>query len=435
MKKTAIQIIKKLQSNGYTAYLAGGFVRDKLMGKKPDDFDIATSAQPAQIEKLLPKTISVGREFGVIIALEQGQQFEIATFRSDAGYSDGRRPDAVFYTNPQEDAKRRDFTINGMFYDPVSRKVIDLVDGQKDLQKKIVRFIGDPAKRIKEDHLRILRAVRFKNALGFKYDAQTKRAVRKNAQLIKTVSKERIKQELDKIWLSPNRAKSLVDLQKLGLLKHILPEVNDLVGLTQPYQIYKNLDVWQHTVQCLKNLPADCSTELVWAMLLHDIGKPPTKTRSDRIRFNGHAEKSYEMSQKILTRLHFSKKEADRILWSIKFHLVLYSYDLMKLSTKRKWLLNPYFLDLLELSKADTEATPAVRKFKEYKKIKIAWFQAKKQFPSIPKLISGREVMKLKKIKEGPPVGIILAKVKEAQLAGKIKTKKQAQEYVKKIKL
>ncbi len=435
MQKTAVSIIKKLQTKGFVAYLAGGFVRDKLMKKKPDDFDIATSAKPNQIEKLMPKTISVGKEFGVIIAIVKGHQFEIATFRSDAGYSDGRRPDAVYYTKPAKDAQRRDFTINGMFYDPVKKKVIDYVNGDKDIKKKIVRFIGDPDKRIKEDHLRILRAIRFKNVLGFKYHPKTWQAVKNNAKLIKTVSKERIKQELDKILVSPNRAEAILDLQKSGILEYILPEVTKLVGVSQPYQIYRNIDAFNHTVQCLEFLPKDASKELVWAMLLHDIGKPATKTKTDRIRFNGHAEKSYEMANKVLKRLHFSKKESDRILWVIKYHLVLYNYDKMKLSTKRKWLLNPYFLDLLELSKADTEATPAIGKFKEYKKIKAAWKSAQKKFPKIPKLVSGKEVIKWCKIKEGPKVGKVLAKVKERQLAGKITTKTQARQYVKNLKL
>ncbi|MFH1598034.1 MAG: CCA tRNA nucleotidyltransferase [Patescibacteria group bacterium] len=435
MQQIALSIIKKLQAAGFVAYLAGGFVRDKLMKKQPDDFDIATSAKPSQIEKLMPKTISVGKEFGVIIAIVKGHSFEIATFRSDAGYSDGRRPDAVYYAKPANDAQRRDFTINGMFYDPTKKKVIDFVGGQKDLKKKIVRFIGDPNKRIKEDHLRLLRAIRFKNVLGFKYHPKAWLAVKKHAKLIRTVSGERIKQELDKILASPNRAKAILDLQKSGILAQILPEVIKMIGVAQPYQFHGRADVFKHTIKCVAQLPEEVSRELAWAALLHDLGKPATFRRADRIRFTRHVQKSVEISKKILKRLHFSRKESEKILWLVKYHHLLQSYDDMKLSTRRKWLLDPFFPDLLELAKADTEATPAIRWFKEYKKIKAAMGAAHKKFPKIPKLISGKEVMKWCKIEEGPMVGKILAKVKEAQLAGKLKTKTEARNYVKKIKV
>ncbi len=276
MKKTALQIVKKLQKAGHQAFWVGGCVRDILMGKTPKDFDIVTSATPDEVEKLLKKTIPVGKKFGVMLAVENGHHFEIATFRTEKGYKDARRPDKVFWAKAEDDAKRRDFTINSLFYDPVTKKVKDFVSGQKDIKNKILRFIGPADKRIQEDHLRILRAIRFKNTLGFKFDPKAKQALQKNANLVISVSGERIRNELNKMLADSSRLQSLQDLDNLGILKHILPELENCKGAEQPPQFHSEGDVFVHTLIAVKNLPAKCKLSVVWAVLLHDIGKPAT---------------------------------------------------------------------------------------------------------------------------------------------------------------
>ena len=272
----AVRIVKRLQSAGYEAYFAGGCVRDALRKKTPVDYDIAASAKPAEVARLFKKTIPVGKAFGVMTVVEGGINFEVTTFRTEGAYKDGRHPSSVKFSSLAEDAKRRDFTINGMFYDPMKRKFIDLVGGRADLKRHLVRTIGKPAERFAEDKLRVLRAVRFAAELDFRLHPETRRAIQKHASGIKAVSAERIREELKKILLSPNRRKGIKLLDKTGLLRRILPEVSRLKGVKQPPQFHPEGDVYVHTLACLKHLPPKMGWELVLATLLHDIGKPRT---------------------------------------------------------------------------------------------------------------------------------------------------------------
>jgi len=295
-------------------------VRDLLLRKKPKDFDIATDAVPKRVAKLFKKTVPVGAQFGVMLVVLDNLPFEVATFRTDEGYRDGRHPTAVRFASAQEDALRRDFTVNGIFFDPLSRRVMDWVEGEKDLRKKIIRAIGDPKKRFAEDKLRMLRAVRFASVLGFKIEAKTFASVKRFAPQIKAVSQERIRDELIKMFTGPHPGLALKLLDKAGLLKEVLPEVAKMKGVQQPRAFHPEGDVFRHTallLEQLKNPPP----VLAFGCLLHDVGKPATFRRADRIRFNGHDRVGAKMSEHILTRLRFSNDLKDKIVACVDGHM------------------------------------------------------------------------------------------------------------------
>jgi poly(A) polymerase len=432
MLPTSVKIIKQLRKAGFEAYWAGGCVRDILMGRKPKDFDIVTSAKPDEIEDILEHTIPIGKQFGVVLALKDGHQFEIATFRSDAGYSDGRRPDAVTFTSAKEDAFRRDFTINGMFYDPVKDKVIDYVGGQKDLEARLIRFIGDPHERILEDHLRILRAVRFKNEFDFQYEPKTYQALLTHAALSDKVSNERIADELNKMLFTEPKSAPLSDMEDLGVLKKILPEVQNLKGVAQPFKYHQEGDVWNHTMMALDTLPETSSLAVRWAVLLHDIGKPETFTLKERIRFDRHVEASKKIAANILSRLHFPRKIIDQVTWLVEHHMMMVPLTQMPEGRRRHWFLKPYFLNLMQVFKADAEGT-IPSDLSLYDEIYSLYHKTIKEIPRLPKvLIDGNDLMTLLKIKPGKKVGKILDDVREKQLEGLLKSKKQALDYAKK---
>ena len=429
MEQAATKIVKKLQGAGFKAYFAGGSVRDMLMGKVSKDFDIATSAKPEQIEKLLSKTVPVGKKFGVILVLEKGHSFEVATFRSDSGYSDGRRPDYVTYTNAKEDALRRDFTINGMFWDPVKKQVLDYVGGKEDLGRKTIRFIGDPDKRIKEDNLRILRAIRFRNVLGFSYDEASWRAICRNAKLIKNVSAERIRDELNKMFDGKWRENAFVDLDRAGIMKHLFPEFEKCKGVAQPKNYHGEGDVFSHILRAIGTLPPKAPLFVSWAVLLHDIGKPDTfRVAPDRIRFDGHVLKSVEIAGDILRRLKFPKIEQELIIWLIDNHMTVGDIPKMRVSKQRRFLLDPRMKWLLEVHRADALGSlPGDLKLYEKLKTMINAEKGRK----IPKpILGGGDIMKHFSLKPGPRIGKLIEQAHEAQLEGKVRTKKEALEFL-----
>src|SRR5256885_13357276 len=312
MEEGARKVTARLHEGGHTAYFAGGCVRDMVRGLAPKDYDIATDARPEVVQGLFPRTYAVGAHFGVIIVLENDFQFEVATFRSDEAYIDGRHPTAVHFSSPKEDARRRDFTINGMFYDPVAEEVIDLVGGRADIAAKLVRAIGDPAKRFAEDRLRMLRAVRFAAVLDYQIDKQTWEALVANASSINQISAERIRDELVRIFHSPNRVRGWDLLDSSGLMGAILPELEAMKGVLQPEQFHPEGDVFVHTRLMLQLLPEEVSVPLVLAVLLHDVAKPVTATgdKTGRIRFNEHDRIGAEMTAAIMRRLRFSGAES-----------------------------------------------------------------------------------------------------------------------------
>ncbi|MFN7562353.1 MAG: CCA tRNA nucleotidyltransferase, partial [Prosthecobacter sp.] len=309
MREAAIRIIEKLTAAGHTALLAGGCVRDMLLGREAKDYDVATSATPEEVVKLFPGAKTVGAHFGVVVVRAGEHGFvEVATFRSDGSYSDGRRPDSVTFSTPEMDAERRDFTVNGLFYDPLAKKVIDYVGGEKDLKMGLLRAIGVAAQRFEEDRLRLMRAVRFATVLGFDIEHATWESVCGLADKITSVSIERIRDEFIKIMLHENRVRGFDLLVNSGLMQHILPEILALQGCEQPPQFHPEGDVFVHTRLMLSLLPAEASLPLVMSVLLHDIAKPATQTRdadTGRIRFNGHDKLGAEMTGEIMRRMKF----------------------------------------------------------------------------------------------------------------------------------
>lgn len=430
MQKTAVAIVKTLTQAGHKAYFAGGCVRDMLLGKEPKDYDIATSALPEQIEALFAETYPVGKSFGVIHVNEEGHTFEVATFRSDSGYSDGRRPDAVIFTHAEDDAQRRDFTINGLFYDPLTEEVLDFVGGQDDLKNKLIRFIRDPHERILEDHLRILRAIRFKNTLGFGYHPDTYAALKKHAALADKVSWERVRDELNKIIMARSAPTAFEDMQDTGVLPYVLPELEACKGVAQPPEYHHEGDVWTHLMQSLSALPPDATLNQHWAVILHDIGKPETFKIAERIRFDHHSEVSAELGQKILSRLHFSRKDIDEITWAVRHHFMMKDLLEMPLGKQRQWFLDPRFPTLMRLFYADAMGTtpPNLHLFNQ---VQATYEDCLRRFPELPKpLLSGEEVMQALQLKASPRVGEILQEILEKQLAHELSTREEALEWL-----
>jgi poly(A) polymerase len=318
LMQTARSIARRLREAGHIAYYAGGSVRDFLRGVPPKDIDIATDARPEQVQKLFARTYAVGAHFGVIVVLEKELQFEVATFRSDGAYVDGRRPTEVHFSSAEEDAARRDFTINGMFFDPVAEQVIDFVNGRADLDARVIRAIGNPAQRFAEDRLRMLRAVRFATTLGFEIEPATWRALQESSLSIAQISAERIREELVRIFMSPQRVRGWDLLDASGLMRVVLPELERLKGCEQPPQFHPEGDVFKHTRIMLELLPAEVSLPLVFSVLFHDIGKPPTYSvdETGRIRFNGHDRVGAEMTELVMQRLRFSRaRSTPRSRW------------------------------------------------------------------------------------------------------------------------
>ncbi len=429
--KSAIEIVTTLQKAGHKAYFAGGCVRDMILKVEPKDYDIATSARPEEIEAMFEKTIPVGKSFGVIFTHLNGHNFEIATFRSDSGYSDGRRPDAVIFTHAEEDAKRRDFTINGLFYDPITDEIHDFVGGRNDIENKLIRFIGTPHERILEDHLRIIRAIRFKNTLGFGYHPDTYQAIKKHAQLADKVSWERVRDELNKIISCSMAAVAFEDFQDTGVLPYILPELEECKGVAQPAEYHHEGDVWTHLMQSLSSLPKDASLTARWAVIFHDIGKPETFKIAERIRFDNHSSISAEIAEKIMRRLKFPRREIERITWVVKHHFMMLELLKMPLGRQRHWFLNDGFPDLLLLFYADAAGTSPTD-LSLFEQVKAAYEECLYHFPEMPKaFLSGEEIMKILALKPGPKIGEITKSLIEKQLSHEIKSREEAIKWLK----
>src|SRR5882724_5018275 len=355
MEMTARDVVARLRESGHIAYFAGGCVRDMVRDRIPKDFDIATDARPEVVQQLFSRTHAVGVHFGVILVLENGFQFEVATFRSDDAYIDGRHPSAVHFSSPEEDAQRRDFTINGMFYDPVAEKMIDLVGGRADIDAKRVRAIGDPAQRFGEDRLRMLRAVRFATVLGYEIEKATWDALATNAESINQISAERIRDELVRTFLSPNRVRGWDLLDSSGLMRAILPELEAMKGVLQPEQFHPEGDVFVHTRLMLQLLPQEVPVPLVLAVLFHDVGKPVTATvdKTGRIRFNEHDRIGAQMTEAIMRRLRFSGAEIEATVEMVKQHMVFKDVPNMRVAKLKRFMARPTFDDELELHRVD----------------------------------------------------------------------------------
>jgi len=430
MEKTAREIAARLRENGHMAYFAGGCVRDMVRGLTPKDYDIATDARPEAVQKLFPRTYAVGAHFGVVLVLENGFQFEVATFRSDEGYIDGRHPSAVRFSSPEEDAKRRDFTINGMFYDPVAEEVIDFVGGRADIAAKLVRAIGDPAERLAEDRLRMLRAVRFATVLDYKIDNGTWKALVANAPSINQISAERIRDELVRVLTSPDRVRGWDLLDSSGLMRVILPEIDAMKGCLQPEQFHPEGDVFQHTRLMLQFLPEKVSVPLVFSVVLHDVAKPRTATidETGRIRFSGHDRLGAEMTEEIMRRLRFSGAEIEATVEMVRQHMVFKDVPKMRVAKLKRFMARPTFEDELELHRVDCEGSHRMLDNYEFLLRKREEFANE---PIIPlPLVRGDDLIALG-LKPGPKFGEILEAAETQQLEGKLRTREEALEWVK----
>ena len=424
----AKEIVKSLQDKGYIAYYAGGCVRDKLLGIEPSDFDVATNATPEKVQKIFKKTIPVGVKFGVILVLKSGIQTEVATFRSDDIYIDGRRPVDVHFSSAIEDAQRRDFTINGMFYDPIKEKIIDYVGGKKDLKKGIICAIGEPDKRFNEDALRLIRCIRFASRFGFEIEEKTFDSVKRNIKLINKISAERIGDELIKLFTFPNAGRGLELLYESGLLKEILPEVEEMVGVNQPEEFHPEGDVFNHTKIAL-NLLKNPDAVLAFATLFHDIGKPRTFVVSNRIRFNRHDSVGKELTEKICDRLRFPRDVKKKIVECVDNHMTFMSVKNMRESKIKRLLSRDTFETELELHRIDCLASHGdIENYYFLKKRQEEY--AQEEIEPEP-LINGHNLIELG-YKPGPIFKRILNRICDLQLENKLRTKEEALEYVKK---
>jgi poly(A) polymerase len=425
----ALHIVQTLRRAGFTAYYAGGCVRDLLRGEEPKDIDVATSAHPADVQALFSRTYAVGAHFGVIVVLIDGMQFEVATFRSDGAYVDGRRPQEVVFATAEEDAARRDFTINGMFYDPVAQEVIDFVGGRADLDARLIRAIGDPAQRFSEDRLRMLRAVRFATTLDFEIEPATWQALVANAGAITQISAERIRDELVRIFMSPQRVRGWDLLDQGGLMQEVLPELTALKGCEQPPQFHPEGDVFTHTRIMLELLPAEVSLPLVLSVLFHDIGKPPTATVDEdgRIRFNGHDRVGAEMTEALMQRLRFSRAEIDATVEAVRQHMVFKDVPNMRVAKLKRFMARPTFEDELELHRVDCASSHAMLDNYEFLLRKREEFANEPIIP--PPLVRGDDLIAMG-LRPGPQFSEILEGVQTRQLEGALRTREEALDWV-----
>ena len=430
-KAAAVEIIGKLQKEGHVAYLAGGCVRDMLRGEIPKDYDIATSALPEQITTIFSKTREVGVHFGVVIVIKENQAFDVATFRNDGSYKDGRHPEEVTFSTPEEDTARRDFTINGIFFDPISQKYIDFVNGRSDIEKKVVRAIGDPDLRFQEDHLRLLRAVRFAARFNYDIEEETWKSIKLNASGISKISKERVRDELTKILLNENRVLGFDLLVNSGLMEHIIPEILQLKGCEQPPQFHPEGDVFVHTRLMLSLLRDTPSIELVLSVLLHDIGKPATYSfdeAADRIRFNGHDKLGAEMSNQILRDLKFSNSIIEDVVQMVANHMTFKDVQKMRQSKLKRFISRSTFSDEKELHRVDCLGSWGGLDNYDFLNEKMIEFANE---PIIPApLLTGKDLIEFGWA-PGPNLGETLNSVQDLQLEGTLNSKKEALEWVK----
>jgi poly(A) polymerase len=429
MEKVAREVAARLRERGHIAYFAGGCVRDMVRGLIPKDYDIATDARPEVVQALFPRTFAVGAHFGVIIVVENGFQFEVATFRSDDAYIDGRHPSAVHFSSPEEDAQRRDFTINGMFYDPVAKKLIDFVGGRADIGAKLVRAIGDPTRRFAEDRLRMLRAVRFATTLDYEIDKTTWEALAANASSINQISAERIRDELIRIFMSSNRVRGWDLLDSSGLMRAILPELDAMKGVLQPEQFHPEGDVFVHTRLMLHLLPQEVSVPLVFAVLFHDVAKPVTATvdKTGRIRFNEHDRIGAQMTEAIMRRLRFSGAEIEASVEMVRQHMVFKDAPNMRVAKLKRFMARPTFEEELELHRVDCESSHRMLDNYEFLLRKREEFANEPIIP--PPLVRGDDLIALG-LKPGPKFGKILESVETRQLEGTLRTREEALEWV-----
>ncbi|MDE0102747.1 MAG: CCA tRNA nucleotidyltransferase [Bryobacterales bacterium] len=422
----SIRVIRRLQTQGHKAYWVGGCVRDELLGRPVKDRDVATDAVPSEVRKAFPRSRSLGERFGVVIVRDHGALTEVATFRRESGYRDGRRPDKViFTTDPNEDVLRRDFTVNAVLHDPIADVHIDLVEGMADLRRGLIRTVGSPRERFGEDRLRMLRAVRLAAKLGFRIEEGTMQGIRAWAHKITSVAAERVRDELSRILTEGSPRQGFELLEQSGLLERLLPEVRAMRGVEQPPQFHPEGDVWTHTMLMLDGL-REPSVPLAWGILLHDIGKPATFSKTDRIRFHGHARVGVGIARRICRRLRFSNAWSDRVLALVANHMRFLDVRRMKRSTLRRFAGLPHFDEHLELHRQDCLSSGASLD---------GYDHASEHFRSLQdegpgeRLLTGHDLKKAGYV-PGPIFGQILSKVETLRLDGSLTTRDDALRFV-----
>ena len=431
-RELANSICEMLQRNKHQALLVGGCVRDLLLGREPADYDVATDATPVEVAGVFPESVAVGAQFGVILIPKDGQKVEVATFRSDVGYSDGRHPDSVAYSKtPQEDVQRRDFTINGLLMRHDNDEVLDFVGGQKDLQAGIIRAIGDPERRFGEDKLRMMRAVRFAARFGFEIEPATFRAVQRHINEIQQVSAERLREELT-IMLTEGAGRRAFELMnETGLLEEVLPEIAAMKGVEQPPEFHPEGDVWIHTCLMLEKLEKGVSPTLAWGVLLHDVGKPPTfqsaAETGDRIRFNHHVEVGVRMAEDICCRLRFSNEETEQIAALVANHMRFGAVEAMKKATLKRFVRLPKFDEHLELHRLDCLSSHGNLDSYEFAQRFLDETPPEQVRPE--RLLTGDDLLAMG-YRPGPQFAQILGSIEDAQLEGQIMTREEARDFV-----
>jgi poly(A) polymerase len=422
-KKEAGEIARRLREAGYLAYFAGGCVRDLIMKQAPKDYDIATTANPDEIARLFPRCIPVGKQFGVMIVVSKGMQFEVAAFRREGEYVDGRHPSGVTFTTPEEDAKRRDFTVNGLFYDPLRRRVIDYVDGKMDIARKLIRAIGDPEERFHEDRLRLLRAVRFAANLGFTIESKTWSAIRHLRKEIYSVSQERVRDELIKMLTRAHAGRALDLLSDSGLLAEILPEIEAMKGVQQPPEFHPEGDVYIHTRMLLDRME-NPSVALAFGALLHDVGKPVTfSDEGGKIHFYNHARIGAELSRQILIRFRFSNREITDITSCVEHHMKFADVQKMRVGKLKRFIARDNFKTELELHRIDCLSSHGKLNLYRFLKNRLQKFKQEELKPK--PLVSGTELIALG-FHPGPIFKKILNELYEMQLEGKLTSQDEA---------
>jgi tRNA nucleotidyltransferase/poly(A) polymerase len=432
-RELAADISRKLHAFGFQAYLVGGCVRDLVLGREPEDYDVATDAHPARVQELFPSSVDVGARFGVILVVADDAQVEVATFRSDVGYSDGRHPDRVEYsTSPEEDVRRRDFTINGLMQDIETQQILDFVGGREDLQRRLVRAIGTPELRFREDRLRMVRAVRFAARFGYAIEPATFQAIVAAAPHITSVSAERLRDEITKLLTEGAAHRAFELLDATGLLKACLPEISAMKGVAQPPEFHPEGDVWVHTLLMLEKLRPGTPATLAWAVLLHDVGKPPTFTpveeTGDRIRFDGHAEMGARMAAAICRRLRFSVNDTEQIEALVANHLRFKDVFQMRPATLKRFARLPRFQEEhLELHRLDCLASHG--NLDAYEFVGRFLRETPPEEVRPPRLLTGEDLMAMG-FRPGPRFKEILQAVEEGQLEGRLMGREDAMEFV-----
>jgi len=431
-RELANSICEMLRRSGFQALLVGGCVRDLLLGREPADYDVTTDATPDQVMGLFPESVAIGAQFGVILIPREELKVEVATFRSDVGYSDGRHPDRVtFSKTAEEDVQRRDFTINGLLMRHDTGEVLDYVGGQTDLRAKVIRAIGEPDRRFTEDKLRMLRAVRFAARFGFEIEPDTFNAVRRHVKEIGQVSPERMRDELTKMLTEGAARRAFELLDETGLLQQVLPEIAAMKSVEQPPQFHPEGDVWIHTRIMLEGLPARVSPTLAWGVLLHDVGKPPTfkpaLETGDRIRFDGHVDVGVRMAEEICRRLRFSNEDTEQILALVDNHMRFKDVESMRAATLKRFVRLPRFDEHLALHRLDCLSSH--RHLESYEFIERFIAETPPEQVRPERLLTGDDLRNMG-FRPGPVFSRILRNLEDAQLEGQVKTREAAREFV-----